>query len=454
MQVGDPMKPSPRSAWFIVVLLLAAYTLSFVDRYILTLLVEPMKRDLALSDTEVSLLHGLAFAVLYSVAGLPMGRWVDRADRTKIVAWGIAVWSAMTALCGLAHSYWQLFLARVGVGVGEATLSPAAYSMISDSFRGRQLGLALGVYNLGATIGAALAMMIGGTVVQAVMGMPSVSLPIIGEIRAWQLTFLYVGPPGLVLALIFARLREPPRDASVRRSSDGAVAAVPISELVAFVKRNAAALTFHHLGLTFISLSVFGAVSWLPVLLVRVHGWQIGAIGHAIGLALLAGGLLGSLGGGWLSDRFKSAGDSASRMWVGLIVSIIGIPAGATFALVGDPLLSVALFSVVYFCTAAALPAVVATLNECAPNQLRGQLAAIFIFVTNIIAVGLGATLVALLSDLVFTEATGVRYSLAVVTPIGFTLAAVSFALSFRPLRRTLANEREVLDKPMLEAAT
>jgi MFS family permease len=178
--------PQPAVAWITVAALFVAYIFSFIDRMIIGLLVEPMKADLDLSDTEISLLQGLAFAVFYTFAGIPIGRFIDRSSRIKIVAAGISIWSVMTMLCGLSVQYWQLFLARIGVGVGEATLSPAAYSIISDSFPPRQLGLAMGVYVLGSAVGAGLAFLIGAVIISLVARADDIVIPLVGGVRMWQ----------------------------------------------------------------------------------------------------------------------------------------------------------------------------------------------------------------------------------------------------------------------------
>jgi MFS family permease len=203
--------PPPLLAWVTVAVLFVAYIFSFIDRMIIGLLVEPMKADLNLSDTQISLLQGLAFAIFYTLVGLPLGRLIDRAARLRVAAVGVALWSIMTMACGLAGQYWQLFVARMGVGVGEATLSPAAYSIISDSFPQRRMGLAMGVYGLGSAVGAGLAFIIGAAVIQLVTSAGTLTLPLIGEVRAWQATFMIVGLPGLVIAAVLAMMPEPAR---------------------------------------------------------------------------------------------------------------------------------------------------------------------------------------------------------------------------------------------------
>src|SRR5712691_1532753 len=195
-------------AWYVVLVLMVCYTLSFIDRQILSLLVGPIKRDLGITDTRVGLLQGLAFALFYTLLGLPMGRFADRGSRRNLIALGVFFWSLMTAVCSVARSFWSLFFARMGVGVGEATLAPSAFSLISDYFPRERLGTALSIYAMGIFIGSGLALIVGGTVVGAVTHLPAIDLPVLGTIASWRLTFLIVGLPGLLVGLILYTIRE------------------------------------------------------------------------------------------------------------------------------------------------------------------------------------------------------------------------------------------------------
>src|SRR5271168_5433916 len=220
---GDsPPYPSSFAAWYSVVVLMLMYIFSFIDRTTISLLVEPMKRDLHISDTQIGMLQGLAFALLYTFLGLPIARLSDRHSRRAIIAGGVFVWSIMATLCGLARSAVQLFAARVGVGVGEAALSPAAYSIITDSFPLSKLGRAFGVYNIGITIGAGTAFLVGGIVVAAVSHAGATyTLPLVGEVRAWQMVFIVTGAPGILLPLLLLTFREPARRGLLKQSTGG-----------------------------------------------------------------------------------------------------------------------------------------------------------------------------------------------------------------------------------------
>ncbi|HKZ72699.1 MAG TPA: MFS transporter, partial [Steroidobacteraceae bacterium] len=225
--------PPALYSWYVVGVLTVTYTVSFIDRQIMALMIEPIRRDLGITDTQVSLLIGLAFAVFYTLLGLPIARLADRYSRRAIIAAGVAVWCVMTAACGLARSYAQLFLARVGVGVGEAALSPSALSMMSDYFPKRTRGRAVAVYNMGISLGAGLAMIVGGQVIAHVMQAPPVRLPVVGELFAWQTVFLVVGLPGLLMAVLMATVKEPARRERLR-GGDGGLH-LPLRTVVQFI---------------------------------------------------------------------------------------------------------------------------------------------------------------------------------------------------------------------------
>jgi len=427
--VGEFDYPKPVLAWFTVAALFVAYIFSFIDRMIIGLLVEPMKADLGISDTEISLLQGLAFAVFYTVAGIPIGRLIDRTSRMRMVAIGTFVWSLMTMVCGLSAHYWQLFLARIGVGVGEACLSPAAYSIISDSFPPKRLGVAMGVYVLGSSVGAGLAFIVGAAVIALVASTGNVTVPGFGEVRAWQAAFLYVGAPGILLSLLFLILREP-----VRRISAGSTGrASSMAEVWQFARANMRTLVGICVGVGFVNLAVFAGVSWLPVLFMRAHGLDVSTAGYLAGSALILGGLIGTLGGGWISDRI--GGSPRERLWVCGVSSLIGIAAGVSFPLVGDPVLAGVLFVVFFSACCAPSGGAVSALQQIAPNEMRATLSAVYLFFVSIVGMTLGPTATAMISDNFFPQADGIRYAMAIVASFGFAVAAWLFFRAVRGLK-------------------
>ncbi|MDW3096870.1 MAG: MFS transporter [Alphaproteobacteria bacterium] len=406
-------------AWYVVGVLVLAYTFSFIDRQILSLLVVPIRRDLEISDTEMSLLIGFAFALFYTICGLPIGRAVDVQHRVRIIAIGIAFWSVMTALCGVAKTYWQLFLFRMGVGVGEAALSPAAYSILADYFPPDKRGAALGVYGMGVYIGAGLALVIGGIVVSAVSGVEHTILPIVGEVYAWQVVFFVVGLPGLIVALWAMTLKEPVRRGHVRRSVDAdgneKVESVPVKDVVAYMSDNARTLFSHHVGYALCAMMAYGVSAWIPTFFIRTHGWTAGEAGIYYGLVVVIFGTAGVVTGGWMADKLTSIGYKDGKLRVLLYGAAAAIPFTVLYPFVESATLAMVLIApstfFATFCTGAGPSGV----QEIMPNQMRGQASAFMIFVVTIIGLGLGPTAIALVTDFWFADDTMLNVSLAIV---------------------------------------
>lgn len=442
-QPAEQPYPNSGYAWYVVGVLMLAYTVSFIDRQILNLLVDPIKRDLVITDTEFSLLAGLAFALFYTFLGLPIGRMVDSKSRRGIIMAGIVVWSIFTALCGLATKFWHLFLARVGVGIGEAALSPAAYSLVADYFPPNRMGTAMGVYNMGIFVGGGLAYIFGGAVIGMVSGTEHMVLPIVGEVFAWQVVFFAVGLPGLLVALLMYTVREPiRRGIKLARQADGTMAAkvVPLSEVVTYIKANMAAVLCHSIGFALLALVGYGVATWLPAFFIRSFGWTASEIGFAFGMVQLTAGVAGVVFGGWLGDKLKEKGWRDGRMRVGIIAGVLGVPFSIAMPFMPDGNIVLAVSVVTTFFFTMCFGAAPAAIAEIMPNQMRGQASAIYLFIVNLVGLGLGPTAVALVTDFVFQDVTKVGYSLAVVGGIAMPLSALVLWLGCKPFRKSMDN--------------
>lgn len=414
--------PKPAYAWYMTVLLMVLYMFSFLDRTIIVLLIEPIKRDLHLTDTHVSLLYGLAFAIFYTFMGIPIARLADSKSRRNLIAAGVFTWSAMTALCGLAKDFTQLFIARIGVGVGEAALSPAAYSLISDSFPEEKRARAMSVYTMGLYLGVGMALLLGGLIIDFVEKSGSIALPLVGELYAWQVTFLVVGAPGVLFCLLVMALREPPRQGVVAGTKS-----IPFKEAMSyFWERKRFYLSFY-LALAAITLYSYSFTAWTPSYFIRTHGWTTLEVSQYYGLVMLFFGPAGILVGGWVATaRAKRGDDMASAKMA--IVGCAGllIPA-ATATLVDDAWVSLGLIAVIKFISGLPLGVAMAAIHNVTPNRLRAQAAAFYFFVLNILGLGTGPTIVALITDYGFGDPNALRYSLAIVgvgaSAIGLVLA-------------------------------
>ena len=435
MQAAEPPYPSPAYAWYVVVVLMIAYVFAFLDRQILALLVQPIKRDLGINDTEMSLILGLAFAVFYTLLGIPIGRLADRANRRTIIAVGIAVWSVMTAFCGLAKSYGHLFLARVGVGVGEATLQPCATSILSDYFpRGRR-GLAYSVYAWGLGIGAGLSFVLGGRLIEAVAQTGTITLPVVGELYPWQTVFLIIGAPGLLVALLMMTIAEPPRR---DRLAPGDGAQIPLREVVAYLRRRRRTYGTLFLGLSVMTIIGNAYIAWLPSLFIRTHGWSIGEVSLWYGLILGFGGPVGVTLGGWLGDRLYRAGIKDGHMKTALYGTLALVPVAVVVPLIPNPNAAMALMIVHAVGSGMPTAAGPASLMMIAPNEMRGQITAVYWFVISMLGLTVGPTSVALLTDLVFADENAVGASLSIVSLAAGGLVTWVLIYNLRHYRGTL----------------
>ncbi|MFI5401195.1 MAG: spinster family MFS transporter [SAR324 cluster bacterium] len=419
--------PSAAYAWLVCIVLLIAYVFSFLDRSIISLLVIPIEHDLGLSDTEVSLLQGFSFALFYALLGFPIARRVDSGSRRAVIAWGILAWSLMTAACGLASRFWHLFLARVGVGAGEAALLPGAVSLLADCFPPRRRGLALGIFATGIFLGGGLAMILGGLLIKALERV-HVALPLLGDARPWQLVFIAVGLPGIAVSFSVWALREPPRIGSASGTDR-----VPLAEVGAYFRANARTLTCHIVGFTCLAFAGYAGAAWIPTLFIRSYGWSAAEIGVRYGLVALFTGALGSVAGGWLGDRLEARGHRDGKFRVGIAAGLGTIPFGIAFPLVSDGRLALLLLTPGLFFISFVWGLSTAALQEIVPNRMRGVATAVYTGFLNLAGVGLGPTSVALVAQYGLGGPAHLNAAIALVVPAGALASALVFRLGLKP---------------------
>jgi MFS family permease len=410
---------------------MVAYTLSYVDRQILSLLVKPIKADLGISDTQFSLLNGLAFAVLYALLGLPLGAWADVRNRRNLIAAGVGLWSVMTALCGFARGYAMLFAARVGVGIGEAALGPSAYSIIADSFPASTRSRALSVYSMGVYVGAGLAIMIGGLVIAAVSTHPQIDLPLVGEMRAWQASFLLVGAPGLLVSLWVLSVREPRRSAPASTApvttaiEAAASSRSSVRGVLDFMSGRRAFFLCHFGGVCLLTL-LFNAVSaWIPAFLQRHYGFGPRDVAMSFGPILLAAGSLGILCGGWVADALRRRGYEDAELR-SVMLGALGVwPFVVTATTVNSVAWSLTLFFPLFFFASFPFGAAIGALQLVTPPALRGRISALYLLFVNLTGIGLGGTATALVTDHVLHAESRVGEAMAWVAGVAAPLAAL-----------------------------
>lgn len=442
-----PAWVNPAYGWYVVFVLTLAYTCSFIDRQILTLLIEPIRRDLHVSDTQVSLLGGLAFTIFYTTLGMPLARLADQAPRRNLMAIGLGFWTLMTWVCGAAKGFWGLFAGRVGVGVGEAALSPAAFSLLSDYFPPHRLARAISIYSTGVYFGGGLALMIGGSVIRAVSSAPSIHLPGLGEIYAWQFTFFVVGAIGLPILLLMFTIREPKRRGLRVASADARVADKPSGwpALRAFLKINARTVTCHIAAFSLYGIAIGCYQFWSPSFMMRSYGWTPPRAGFTIGALMFVLGTAGVSCGGWFADRLATLGRRDAILRAAFIGMSCGLPFIIVTPLVGDERLATFGLGIAIFFLAfpQGLPA--AALQVMTPNPLRAQMSSIYFFIGSLIASGIGPLLPAMLTDYVFKEPVMLRYSVSIVAGTAALLSLVILSFGLAPYGDSVQRAEERL---------
>ena len=370
-------------------------------------MVGPIKTDLGITDTQFSLLQGLAFALFYCTMAIPIARLADRSNRRNIVAAGIFLWSLMTALCGLARTFGQLFVARVGVGVGEASLAPAAFSMITDLFPREKVGRAVGVYQTGLFVGFGLSQILGGWLVGTLEQRPPMIFPVVGELAAWQVTLILVGLPGIVISLLCLTFREPPRHGAVEGG-------VPVKDLLKFLKDNIAIYGYLTAAFCMLSLLFNAVLIWGAEYFIRIHGMSRISVGLQLGLIVGICGCFGSIFGGMYADRRHRLGDRGGTIRSAIVAAIVLLPTASITTLMPDPTISLLLYAPLLFFGSWVFPPAVMTLQLFTPPSMRAQTSAIYLFIVFLISTGFGSTSVALLTDYVFRDEMMMHYSMAV----------------------------------------
>jgi MFS family permease len=425
--------PPARYSWYVVGVLTLVYVFSFIDRQIMSLLVRPLRRDLGITDIQVSILMGFGFAVFYTFCGIPLGRLADTRSRRSIIAAGLVAWSFFTAMCGLAKNFGQMLLWRTGVGVGEASLSPSAYSLITDYFPRERLATAISVYSMGIYIGAGMSYLAGGLIVKLASMQEAYILPLVGAVRPWQVIFLAVGLPGLLVAMLLYTVREP-----VRRGIVSHASGIPFSKVFRYMLDNKSTFLCHNIGFGLLSLASYASGAWVPEYFRRVHHWDIPTTGLVYGTLVIIFGSLGIVGAGRIADYMRARGTLNANIKVGLWIALISIP--VNILLYSAPTGTWAVVWLVPGCMMAAAPFGIApaAIQQMMPNPMRGQASAVYLFILNMIGLGMGPTAVALCTEKLFGRDDAVNHSLLIVTVGASVLAAMLLWSGLKPFLRSL----------------
>jgi MFS family permease len=426
------------SAWFVVLVLSFANIVSFVDRLIMSLMVDPIKRDLALSDTQVSWLLGMAFVLFYAVTALPIAALADRTNRKWLIFVGVALWTAATAVCSAARSFWTLFLCRMNVGIGEAALAPAGMSMFADLFPRDRLARPVSVFSAAGYMGGGIALLLGGAVVQMVKTVGEVSVPVLGTVQSWQLTFLVVAAPGLLVLALVAFIREPARGAAAKAATPEAAGA-SYADLGRHMGRHWRAYGAILAGFSILATLGYGTFMWVPTFFTRIHGWSYAQAGYVYGLIVLVFGTGGVLAGGWITDRLLKRGVADANLRVALGSALLLLPFAAGFPLVPSETAAVMLLVPAAFLSSMPFGVGLASLPPITPGAMRAKVTAIYLFVANVVSLGFGPVLVASLTDRVFGREDAIHYSLASVAVLAVALGVLALLSGLRHYREAVA---------------
>lgn len=427
---------SPAGANYALTVLLLAYILSFIDRNILSLLVGPIRQDFNISDFQFSLLHGLAFTLFYIFLGLPIGWLADRYSRKWIITGGVFFWSLMTCLCGFGKSFGSLFVARIGVGVGEATLSPAAYSVMGDLFSPQRLRWATATFAMGITLGSGTSYAVGGWMYDQLSAADLSAWPVIGAMKAWQLTFVGVGLPGFLVVLLLFLVREPKRQSSSRVSAGEAM---PLSEVLNYLRLHWRAYAGMMLGVSAMSIIGYGTMIWYPEFLFRSYDMSKTEAGLALGMIFLFAGTAGTFAGAWFASIMQKMGYEDANMRLVMVVAILLLVPAVAAPLMPSSTLALWLTVPVIFFHYTHFGVAMAGLQLMTPNRMRAQVSALMLFMTNFFGLALGGSFVAFFTDFVFADDASLRYSLVVVSAIFYPLAALLIGSGLKHYRSALA---------------
>jgi MFS family permease len=443
--------PKPRYAWFVAVLMMFFYVLSFMDRQIIAVLIDPIKADLSLSDVQISLLGGLSFVLFYSTTGIFIGRLADSMNRPFLIAMGVFIWSLTTALSGLAGKFWQLLILRMGVGLGESALLPSTLSLLADYFPPKRLATPTSVFLLGAPIGIGLSFAVGGYllgVAQDITAAPGwQDVIFIGGSAAWKLVLLFLGVLGMLMTIALITVREPRNMSEVavarqEKSRTKASDAASLSEASTYAKKYWLAISSLYFGMALISLAAYSQGFWDITFLARTYDKDPATISFTYGMVQLFGGLTGMLFAGIVADRLSRKGVKAASVIMVIIGAGIATPFSFAYPLADSASTALWLMIIAIFGSNMGFACAASAIQRMFPGNMLGLAAGIYFFISNAVGIGIGPTAVAAITDYLFKDPEMIRYSLAAV---GGTARALAFIFVLAGLKayRDLLLERE-----------
>lgn len=424
----DAAWPSPARGWLVVVLLALASVVSQFDRTVINLMVEPIKAEFALNDTSFGALQSIAFGIFYVIACIPLGRAADNTNRKRLIAVCLFAWSLFAMASGLAKTYGHLFLTRIGVAVGEASLTPAGLSMLSDHFPPERLGRPVSGFLMSAPVGQGLAFIGGGSLLTALQGSRLLESGLMAGLEPWQAAFILIGAPGLLLVPLFLLIREPAR----RGAQSVQLSAKDTALLIGRMWR---ALLPMFVGFAMVLLVAYSVAIWTPALLQRTYGWNAEQIGWGFGLVLIVFGMSGVMLAGIASDWLAERGHRDAPLKVAAASFVAAGIFGVLAPLMPNPYLALALLGLTLFFGNMPFPCAATSLQLIVPNRARAQISAVYVTFTTLVGLGIGPTVIGVMTDYVFQDPAQIRYSMSVMIGCAAPIMVVMMLLAMKPYR-------------------
>ena len=417
--------PSRRAGYSAVAVMTLAQVFAFIDRQIPAMLVEPIKQDFNLNDSQIALLGGAAFSIFYAIMALPIGYAVDRYKRVNVLGTGIFVWSLMTTLAGLANSFGRLFGARIGVAVGEAVMAPVSVSLVSDYFPQNKQGKPMGVITAGVYLGIGATLIGGGYLIDYLTDIGGITIPGIGYFKPWQATFLLVGIPGILISIAAFMLHEPKR-LGLSKMQDNSK---PIN-IFSHLKTNKTTLFPMFGGLIFMALIFYSFTFWAPSMMVRTYGLSLTEVGFSLGIITIIASILGTISSGTVVDYLRSRGHSDAPIRTGMYACIFATPAICLAPIVDSLFLTWALIGIYLFFISSFAPIGLLAVSGISGNEVKGQMAAVHAFLMMAFGLSLGPQITAFFTDFVLMDESKLGYAMALTGALVLPVAAIFFKIS------------------------
>lgn len=441
MEKNETFTQGGAYAWFVVFVLCITSIFAYLDRQIINLLVEPIKVSLDINDTQIGLLTGFSFALLYVVAAIPIAWLADFGNRVRVITIGIFCWTLATFLCGFATTFLMMFAARTLVGLGEATLAPSGYSLMGDYFQKEKVGLAVSCLTGAGFLGSGLAYIIGGQIVGTLSQVESYSLPLIGTVEPWQLAFMIVAIPGLVLVAIMQFVKEPPRQSEVAADYIKLKARQSFAVLFKYIRENSRLFAGLFFGLAVMASATFAIMNWMPEYMARSFGWSPQKFGNIFGTIILIGSPAGVFFGGLIASFWMKKGQVRANIFVPIIAAACAVFFSYAFANAESEKLAIIFGIPTVFFSAMPFGCGTATLPLVTPNRLRAQVVAIYLLCANLLGLTLGPTSVGAITDYVYKDESRLGDALGIVAPTLYLLGILILIIAVKPYAKIISGQ-------------